>query len=285
MKPSELLTESIKRTLRARGLSYARLAERIGCSEASVKRMFANKNFDLNRLDRVVDALDEDLAELVSGAGKTRTELESLSREHEAAIVANPELFTVAVCALHQLSLEQMTSIYRITPASAIRCLVSLDRMEFLTLHPNNVYRLRLSRTFRWLSDGPIMRHFREQASHFLEHAFDGPGETLRVINVRVSNDKRLALLRRLEELAREYSEAHRSDAPLPLGKRHPMSLLVAVRSWEPKFMQALRRLDDAALASWLRLQESPRAVVTGSKARARRGRGPVPPAAVSAGG
>jgi hypothetical protein len=164
-------------------------------------------------------------------------------------------LFTVAVCALHQLEFHQIITIYRISPAAAVRALLQLDRMGFLNLHPNNVYTLRLSRTFRWLRNGPIVRHFRAHAGDFLDHAFDGPGECIGVINVRLSNERRLALMRRVEELAREYSESHAADAPLALVKRHPMSLLVAVRSWEPGFMRTLRRLDNQSLAAWLREQ------------------------------
>ncbi len=253
MKPSLALTSAIKRTLRTRGISYARLAAQIGCSEASVKRMFARGNFDLSRLDRIAEVLDQDLADLLGEAARQRPELEELTRQQEAAIIEDPMLFTVAVCALHQLDLEEITSIYKIPAAGAIQCLLTLDKMGFLSLLPNNVYRLRLSRTFRWHRDGPIMRRFREQADHYLDHGFDGPGETIRVINVRISNEKRIALLRRIEELAQAYSDSHSEDAKLPLGKRHPMSALLAVRTWEPVFMRELRRLDDAQLMHWLR--------------------------------
>ena len=253
MKPSEALIDGLKRRLRARGLSYGKLASLIPCSEASVKRMFAQGNFDLRRLDRILEVLDDDLGELVRESGVARAELQALTRDQEAAIVNDPVLFTVAVCALHQLELEHMTTIYRISPPVAVRALLQLDRMGFLTLHPNNLYRLRLSRTFRWLRDGPIVRHFRSHADDFLDHPFDGPGESIGVINVRLSNEKRLALMRRVEELAREYSEAHVEDSRLPLARRHPMSLLVAVRSWEPGFMRGLRRLDNQTLSLWLK--------------------------------
>ena len=253
MKPSEAMIESIKRRLRARGISYAQLATRIPCSEASVKRMFARQNFDLQRLDRILEVLDEDLSDLVREAGTKRAELQSLTREQEAAIVADPVLFTVAVCALHQLEMEQMTTIYRIDPASAVKALLQLDRMGFLNLRPNNLYRLRLSRTFRWLRDGPIVRHFRSQADDFLDHPFDGPGESIGVINVRLSNANRLTLMSKVEALAREYSDLHAADTVLPLARRHPMSLLVAVRRWEPPMMRQMRRLDDASLALWLK--------------------------------
>jgi len=110
MTPREALVESLKRRLRARGISYATLASLIPCSEASVKRMFAGRNFDLRRLDRILEVLDDDLSDLVRDAGMSRAELQSLTHEQEAAIVADPVLFTVAVCALHQLELEQITA-------------------------------------------------------------------------------------------------------------------------------------------------------------------------------
>ena len=271
-KPSDALVESLKRRLRARGISYAALAKLIPCSEASVKRMFAHRNFDLRRLDRLLEVLDDDLAEVVRDACVARAELQALTAEQEAAIVADPILFTIAVCALHQLAIEQITTIYRISPAAAVRALLTLDRMGFLTLHPNNVYRLRLSRTFRWLRDGPIVRHFRAHADDFLNHRFDGPGESIGVINVRLSNEKRLALMRRVEELAREYSDSHATDSALPLVRRHPMSLLVAVRSWEPDFMLRLRRLDDHALAAWLRKTDLGVPATLAAKPRGARG-------------
>jgi len=272
-KPSDALVESLKRRLRARGMSYAMLARLIPCSEASVKRMFAQRNFDLRRLDRILEVLDDDLGEVVRDACIARAELQALTAEQEAAIVADPTLFTVAVCALHQLEIEQITTIYRINPAAAVRALLTLDRMGFLTLHPNNFYRLRLSRTFRWLRNGPIVRHFRAHADDFLNHAFDGPGESIGVINVRLSNERRLTLMRRVEELAREYSDSHASDAVLPLVRRHPMSLLVAVRSWEPDFMLRLRRLDNQALAAWLKRTGDDASGAEYAKPRANRAR------------
>ena len=43
------LVEALKRVLKAQGLTYANLAERIGMSEASVKRMFSEQSIRLER--------------------------------------------------------------------------------------------------------------------------------------------------------------------------------------------------------------------------------------------
>jgi hypothetical protein len=62
------------------------------------------------------------------------------------------------------------------------------------------------------------------------------------MISVRVSSESRSALLRQVEQLVREYAEQHSADARLPLAQRKHVTLLIAVRSWEPAFFKALRR-------------------------------------------
>jgi transcriptional regulator with XRE-family HTH domain len=62
------LVDSLKRELKARGITYADLASRIKMSEASVKRMFSQKNFTLQRLDEVLQAAGIEFSELTSGA-------------------------------------------------------------------------------------------------------------------------------------------------------------------------------------------------------------------------
>jgi hypothetical protein len=64
----------------------------------------------------------------------------------------------------------------------------------------------------------------------------------MRVVSVRISAEAKVALLRQLEEIAREYSEQHNADAGLPLRQRQPVSVLLAVRPWEPALFKAFRR-------------------------------------------
>ena len=65
MDETRQLTEALKRSLKARGLTYAALARRIGLSEASVKRIFARHSFTLRRLEQVCQAAEVSFAELV----------------------------------------------------------------------------------------------------------------------------------------------------------------------------------------------------------------------------
>ena len=78
------------------------------------------------------------------------------------------------------------------------------------------------------------MRWTKQQATDYFNYPFMQPGEMLRIVNVRVSKEARVALLARLEQLALEYAEQHNADAWLPLEQRETISLCLAVRPWEP---------------------------------------------------
>ena len=252
MQASETLIEALKRELRTRQITYTELARRIGLSQASIKRLFSRRKLDLERLDAILAAIGCDFSDIARQLQLDQHLLTELCWAQEEELVACPDLLLVAVCALHLMSFEQITAIYRLSLPSCTAHLLRLERLSFLDLLPNNRYRLRVARTFRWIPNGPISHFFKRQANHFLDHDFNGPGETLGMLNLRLSSESRLKLNNRLRDLAREFSAQHISDSALPLAKRHPVSLLIAARRWEPDFMLSRRRLDDSALAAWL---------------------------------
>jgi transcriptional regulator with XRE-family HTH domain len=237
------LVDSLKRELKARSITYADLAGRIGMSEASVKRMFSQKNFTLQRLDDILQAADIDLRELMQFAHDESRLISELSYGQEKEIIGDTKLFLTAVSVLNQLTVEQIVRIYQLTEAEVVKYLVRLDRIGFLELLPNNRVKLLVSRTFRWIPDGPIQTHFREQAySDYLASQFDGENELLRLVNVMLSKQSIAALLDRLKQVAREFSQRHQDEARLPFEERYSISFLLAARPWMPKPFQALLR-------------------------------------------
>jgi hypothetical protein len=86
------------------------------------------------------------------------------------------------------------------------------------------------------------MRYAKSQCADFFNYAFSGSGQVMRMITVRITRAAQEALVKRLEEVAREYNDQHSADARLPLDERHQISVLLAVRPWEPASFKALRR-------------------------------------------
>ncbi|MBL8481679.1 MAG: helix-turn-helix transcriptional regulator [Rhodocyclaceae bacterium] len=236
------LFDALKLHFKARGLTYADAARALGISEASVKRIFSRRDCTLERFAALCELVQVDLGELVRGQPRSRRLLTRLTWEQEQTLVGDTRLLLVAVCALNQIRVDEMLAAYRLERSECIALLLRLEGLGLLELHPNDRIRLSVARTFAWIPNGPIMRYMSERAADYFRHPFDAPGESMRIVSVRVSAAAALGLVARLEQIAREYAEQHAADAVLPLAERPALSVCLAVRHWEPPEFRALAR-------------------------------------------
>lgn len=240
------LFDALKLHFKARGLTYADAAKALGISEATVKRIFSHRDCSLARFAALCDLVQVEIGELARSLPKPKRLLDRLSRQQEEAITADDKLFLVAVCALNQMDVDTMLTNYRLERTECLRLLLRLEEIGVLEVHPGERIRLTVSRTFAWLPNGPIMRYVAARAADYFDHPFAAPGESMRIIGVRVSPAAAVGLVARLEQIAREYSDQHAADSLLPIGLRPAWSVCLAVRRWEPPEFRALLR-DGAA--------------------------------------
>ena len=164
MSASAALIDTLKKELKALGVTYAAVARALGMSEANVKRMFSRKDFTLKRLDQVLEYAGLELAELTRSLERRDRLVSRLTPQAEKAIVADKRLVLVALRVLHQWPAERIIRTYSMSEAECVRHLVRLDRLGIIRLLPGNRYRLLLSRTFSWIPDGPFQEFFKAQA-------------------------------------------------------------------------------------------------------------------------
>ena len=237
------VVEALKRALRAQKLTYAHVARELKMSEASVKRMFASNHFTLHRFEQVCEIAGLGLTQLAREADSEKNYISQLAVEQERELVGNPKLFLVAVCALNHMSLEQILAAYDIPKSECIQLLLKLDRIKFLDLMPNNRIRLKVTSTFTWLPNGPILQYFMTRALHeYFRFRFDGPNEMIMVVNAMLSPASSAQFVAKLRKLANEFSDLHNDDKHLPIGERRPASVVLALRSWELDDFNKLRR-------------------------------------------
>ncbi|ATQ78931.1 helix-turn-helix domain-containing protein [Massilia sp. CCM 8695] len=228
--------------MKGRGITYGDLAGRIGMSEASVKRMFSQKNFTLQRLDEILTATGIEFDEL-SAAQSAPTLISHLTLAQEREIIGDPRLLVVAVSAMNHIGFDDIVRFYDMTEAEVTKYLLRLDRIGFLELLPNNRVKLLIARTFGWIANGPIQGYFRhEAAADYLNSRFDGEDEVMRLVNVMLSKQSGAALLERLKQVAAEFAQQHQHETRLPLDQRHAISFIVAARPWVPQAFKALLR-------------------------------------------
>lgn len=236
------LFDALKLHLKSRGMTYADVAHALALSEATVKRIFSTRDCTLERFAQLCELVQVDIGDLARAAPRTGRLLNQLTWKQEEELTGDERLFLVAVSALNQMTVEDMVATYRMERAECLALLLRLEHLGVLEVHPNDRIRLCISRTFAWIPNGPIMRHVAALATDYFDHPFTAPGETMRIVNVRVSKAASVALVARLEQIAREYAEQHAADATLPLDERPVLSVCLAVRHWEPAMFRSMLR-------------------------------------------
>ncbi len=239
------LIETLKQALKGRRKTYADVAETLGLSQASVKRLFSEKNLSLHRLEqicRLVDMEISDLVQLMNQNQKAR-QVVQLTREQEKEIAGDRVLLLITVCVLNRWILTDILDHYTITQPDAIRCLTRLDRLKLIELLPGNRVRLLVSPNFHWIENGPIQQFFQSRiGADFFNSRFDRQSEKLLVINGMLSKQSNTVFQRKLDQLAREFDGLNDEDAGLPLDIRFGTTVVMAVRDWRYGLFADLRR-------------------------------------------
>ena len=144
---------------------------------------------------------------------------------------------------MSQWTLEQITGSYRLSQAECVKYLVQLDHIGIIELKPQNRYRLKLAKTFRWRPHGPVMDYFRDNALlDYFSGGFDGGGEGLLLVHGSISRSLAPSFLERMQRVAQDFAQQHQADQTLADKDREGYTLLLAMRSWEFEAFAALRR-------------------------------------------
>ncbi len=238
------IIDALRLHLKARNINYKELGQAIGLSEPSIKRLFTGGDCGLDRLEQICQYLHLEFSDLFKTTPRKRKLIRHLSLAQEQEFAQDNKLLMVAVCTLTHWPVADIHKYLQLTRTQVQELLKRLDGMGFLEVQASNRYRLMVSSSFSWISGGPIMQMAQSVSDDFFNDGFDGEGEILRIMNMRVSRKAQEQLKARLEQIALEYEDQATADAHLPLEDRPPLSVCIAVRTWVPKFMRDLYRLE-----------------------------------------
>lgn len=243
MPQTQQLIDTLKQALKTQKKTYADVAGVLALSEASVKRLFADKNLSLLRLEQICQFLGMEISDLVQLMNQRAQRISQLTREQEQEIAGDRILLLMTVCALNRWTLDEVLGFFRIREPDAIRCLTRLDRLKIIDLLPGNRIKLLISTNFHWLENGPIQQLFRSRLQDdFFSSRFDRQTERLLVVNGMLSRQSNAVLQKKMERLAREFDELNDEDAGLPLDQRHGVTMVVAMSDWRFGLFADLRR-------------------------------------------
>ena len=167
---------ALKRGLRSRGITYAMLAKRIGLSEPSVKRILSRGSLSLPRLERICEATDISLEELVRPVSGAPQETSStLSAAQESALAADPPLLACFYLLTNGHTPRDVAGELHADEKQLRRWLVKLDNLGLVELRARLGARLRVHAADFLARGRPHPPHLRAAGARGV-HALGLPG-------------------------------------------------------------------------------------------------------------
>lgn len=247
MEETQRLVETLKRVLKSKGITYKKLAVGLALSEASMKRVFAEGTFTLDRLARVCEAAGLTLGQLTRLAeNRLPAEAELLTEAQETALADDPKLFSFFHLLMNGHRPDAIARKYDVSGGDKTRMLGQLSKLALLEWKDGDRVRLLVDRNMKWSSRGPLMRlYLRPIQEEFFRSSFEKDREQMRFVLGQLSQPAFAQLRKKVQKLLQEFDELNESDRETAREGTEDMAILIAYRPWSFSKFQVLKGLKE----------------------------------------
>jgi DNA-binding Xre family transcriptional regulator len=243
MADAARLTSALKKYMKARGMTYRALAQRLNLSEASVKRVFSTGSFTLQRLGQICEILELDFFDLAKLAHNKSALASRLSRQQEAALASNRLLLLVFHLLLNEWGIGEIAVHYELSKKEIVRQLGELHDLKLIELGARNEVRLLTTKNIDWAHDGPVRKAYQKRLlAEFFDSGFDARHQILRFDGKELSNSSIAVLARKIDRLIRDFGELAELDSPLRREEKQSVVLISAIRPYVLSSFSELKR-------------------------------------------
>ena len=236
------IDETLKKVLKARGMTYADLAQALRVSTPTVKRLFSQRTFTLERLEEILKVLELDFYELARMSHGRRSGPVELALEQETALAKDARLFSVFWLLCNEWRFEEIVAEFRLGAAQITSYFARLERLRLIDWRSGNRARLRVPKHYVWRAGGPLRKSYGlKVVTEFMRARFDAPHVAFHFEAQELSAESAIVVKRRLERVAAEINELVEIDAATPAKKRVTLGVLLACRPWSISIVHALR--------------------------------------------
>jgi DNA-binding Xre family transcriptional regulator len=237
------LLSTLKKVLKAHGLTYADVSKRLGIAEASVKRLFSEHTISLQRLEQICQIMELEISDIVQMMNEQQPRLQNLTVAQEQEIAQDLVLLLMTVLVLNRWAMSDIIAVYKLSETDCIQKLAQLDKLKIIELLPKNNIKLLVATNFSWRENGPIQQFFQDKiAQEYFKTKFKDDDECLIVLNGMLSKQSNGEFQRKLKKLAREFDDLNNDDVALPLQQRNGATVVLAVRNWRYGLFEPLLR-------------------------------------------
>ena len=139
-------------------MNYKDVARGIGLSEVSVKRIFANKELSLARLEKLSEFLSIDLYQLIEETKSNAEQVWRFTPEQEKMLASDIRLYLFSFQIIHGVSLKALMKRQRLNTKTAESYLLKLDRIKIISYTGRLKFKLIIPPNVTWNPNGPLAR-------------------------------------------------------------------------------------------------------------------------------
>lgn len=226
-------TVALKKLLKAKGIVYQDLAQKLGLSLPSVKRILSKGDMTLSRLEEICQASGiavSDVLRLMETLSEG--ESEELTDEQEHYLARNPARLAYFELLLNGLKPKQIEAEFKLSPSQTVKILSDLDKWKLIEWSGQNKIKLKTTEMIRFRRNGPLRELFKQKCiSDFLDNAFDGPQEFQEFRTIRLSDSTLRKFNHKLKQLLVEVGKEAEIENQAQLRLQN-IATFIAVRKW-----------------------------------------------------
>tara|TARA_R110000744_G_scaffold337912_1_gene443067 strand:+ start:259 stop:1074 length:816 start_codon:yes stop_codon:yes gene_type:complete len=221
------IIDALKIAMKSRGVTYKHVAEKLGVSEKTIKRLFKDKDCQLSRLNEICDAIGLSIYDLIEFAKRHTEPRVRLDDGQEVFLKDNRLHFYFLFFLTVGYTPVQIQKEYELSDLSVFKYLRDLDKQGFIELGESNRYRLLIEGKLLMRLHGPLHETLKDVNEIFLRYVLDRDNESKSAFE----SSFRYMTLENMGEMMREYESvtqkyrkvAHQDEAVLPREQLFPV--------------------------------------------------------------
>lgn len=145
------LVLQLKKILKQRKVSYAKLAKTLGVPESTLKKWFAAKDGSINRLSLVCESLGLNLSQLLQEVERETVQTHTFNKKQQELFLNDPLAFRVFWLLVYERrTAEDVEALLKLTATRLHSYLTKLDRLDLLQLTSKGKVVLPKAFPLRW---------------------------------------------------------------------------------------------------------------------------------------
>lgn len=150
------LFELLKSVLKARRMTYAALADLLGLSEPTIKRIFAERDCKLSRMNEICAALGLTFDDLVAEVNRIEVQPRRLTDSQELSLAEDRPAFHLFLLLLDDMTIDAIQQQYPLEKQSIFKLGMTLEKIGLAEVMPGNRIRLTVQSPVEFRREGPL---------------------------------------------------------------------------------------------------------------------------------